>query len=599
MADHNEKKIVPINYTKREFSGIREDLIDLAERFYPDTFQDFSEASFGAMMIDAVAYVGDQLSLYLDYNVNEAFLDTSYQHSNILRHGRIMGYKPTGRPSTFGTVALYVLIPADSVGLGPDARYIPAMSKGAIFSSQSGLSFILTENIDFADPKNPIVVAKVNNTTGAPTHFAIKSYGNVVSGRFGEEQITVGAYNRFRRVTLREQNISEIISVFDSEGKQYYEVDYLSQDTIFKELVNNNYKNDNVPSVIKPMLITRKFVIERANDRVILQFGSGDSAAEDVVAIPQEVAIDVYGKSYITDTSFDPTRLHKNKSMGISPVNTTLFITYRTTNPTNSNVSVGGITQVNKLNLEFQDKQTLSIGTINTIRASVEVSNELPIVGDVTNPSSAEIKRRIFDTFPTQDRAVTQADYENIVYRMPSKFGSVKRVSVQRDQDSLKRNLNLYAISENSAGKLVATNSTIKNNIKIWLNNYRMVNDTIDILDPYIINIGIDFILTPSIGIDKNVALANAFSALKEKYKEKFFIGEPIYISDIYSTLKTVEGVLDVSNVKINNITGGQYSSIAFDINNNLSPDGSYVMAPSNAVFEIKFAETDIKGKSR
>ncbi len=59
----NTKKNTPINYLNREFSGIRNDLIELAERFYPTQFQDFSEGSFGAMMVDAVAYVGDQLSL--------------------------------------------------------------------------------------------------------------------------------------------------------------------------------------------------------------------------------------------------------------------------------------------------------------------------------------------------------------------------------------------------------------------------------------------------------------------------------------------------------------------------------------------------------
>ena len=82
----DQKKSLPINYTHREYSGIRQDLIELAERFYPDTFQDFSEASFGSLMIDAVAYVGDQMSLHLDYNINETFLDTaSRQTLNIWR----------------------------------------------------------------------------------------------------------------------------------------------------------------------------------------------------------------------------------------------------------------------------------------------------------------------------------------------------------------------------------------------------------------------------------------------------------------------------------------------------------------------------------
>ena len=148
---NQQKKIVPINYTNREFSTIRDDLIQLAERLYPDSFQDFSEASFASLMVDAVSYIGDQLSFYLDYNVNEAFLDTAYQYNNILRHGRIMGYNYTGRPSTFGEVALFILVPASATGMGPDKNYIPILKKGSQFSTESALQFTLMENIDFSD----------------------------------------------------------------------------------------------------------------------------------------------------------------------------------------------------------------------------------------------------------------------------------------------------------------------------------------------------------------------------------------------------------------------------------------------------------------
>ena len=120
MAD-NENKIVPINYTHREFNSIRKDLMDIARRHYPENFQDFSEASFGSLMLDAVAYVGDQLSFYMDYSVNESFLDTAYSIKNILRHGKVLGYHHQGNPSTYGKAAVYIEIPASQGGLGPDA----------------------------------------------------------------------------------------------------------------------------------------------------------------------------------------------------------------------------------------------------------------------------------------------------------------------------------------------------------------------------------------------------------------------------------------------------------------------------------------------
>ena len=191
------KKKIPINYTNREFQGIRRDLEQIAERFYPDSFQDFSEASFGSIVLDSMAYVGDQLSFYLDYNVNEMFLDTSFQYTNVLRHGRILGYKNQGRPSTYGVASLYVLVPASTIGLGPDADYLPILKRGSRFTSQSGLNFVLLDNVDFSDPKNQVVVANVDSGTGAPTFFAIKAFGNVVSGFFKRESVTVGDFERF------------------------------------------------------------------------------------------------------------------------------------------------------------------------------------------------------------------------------------------------------------------------------------------------------------------------------------------------------------------------------------------------------------------
>lgn len=595
----DQKKIVPINYTNREFEGIRDDLLEIAERLYPDSFQDFSEASFGALMVDSVAYVADQLSFYMDYNVNESFLDTAFQYNNVLRIGRSLGYKFAGRPSTYGTVAMFVIVPASATGIGPDRNYIPILKRGSRFTSQNNLNFVLLENIDFSDLNNPVVVARVNATTGAPTQYAIKAYGNVVSGYFSRTNVVIGAYERFKRIRIPVPDIAEIISVFDSEGNEYFEVDYLSQDMVYKEVSNKNFKNDNTPSILKPYLVSRKFVVEKDRDNTYLQFGSGESGASNVVTNPQEVVMDIYGKDYTPDTTFDPTRLSKTKSLGIVPSNTTLTVSYRVTNPANSNVAVGSLDTVSNAVFDFADRSLLTQDGIQGVVSSLEVSNEVPIVGDVSYASTEEVKRRIFDTFPTQNRAVTQADYENLCYRMPTKFGSIKRVSAQKDPDSKKRNLNMYVISEDTFGKLTTTNQTIKKNLKTWLNQHRMINDTIDILDPYIINYGIEFVVRPSSGADKFATLNAAVDAIRDNYQSSTYIGESIHLSDIYETLKRVEGVMDVVKVKFVSKTGTNYSNAKIDINKNMSPNGDYLMIPKNAIAELKYPETDIKGKIR
>ena len=383
MAD-DQKKIIPINYTNREFQTIRKDLLEIAERLYPDSFQDFSEASFASLMVDAVAYVGDQLSFYLDYNVNESFLDTAYQFNNILRHGRVLGYKFTGRPSTYGKVALYAMVPASSTGLGVNRNYAPVLKRGSQFKSSTGLNYTLLENVNFADNKHPIVVARTN-ASGAPTHYAIKAYGTVVSGQLITERVKISAFQKFARASLTTPNVSEVISVFDSDGNEYYEVDYLAQDIIYKELSNTNYKNDNVPSILKPFLVSRKFTIERTGETVFLQFGSGKEKSSNLVDSPQSVAMNVFGKTYTTVTSFDPTRLSENEALGIVPENTTLTVTMRVTNPGSSNLMANQLNQTSALFLDFEDRTSLSNALITDVRASIEVNNEEPIVADVRN----------------------------------------------------------------------------------------------------------------------------------------------------------------------------------------------------------------------
>ena len=202
----------PIKYTSRDFDSIKNDLIEHAKRYYPDTFKDFNEASFGALMLDTVAYVGDILSFYLDYQVNESFLDSAIEYDNVIRLARQMGYKFKSNPASFGTVAIYCIVPASSTGLGPDTSYLPLLKKGTELSSTSGNVFMLDNEVRFDDPSNEIVVARTDSSTGLPTHYAIRSYGRVVSGLFSVQKISVGSFERFRRIKL--DSDKERVTVF-------------------------------------------------------------------------------------------------------------------------------------------------------------------------------------------------------------------------------------------------------------------------------------------------------------------------------------------------------------------------------------------------
>jgi hypothetical protein len=179
---------------------------------------------------------------------------------------------------------------------------------------------------------------------------------------------------------------------------------------------------------------------------------------------------------------------------------------------------------------------------------------------------------------------------------MPPQFGSIKRVRVIRDEDSFKRNLNTYVISEDSEGKLVQTNDSIKKNLKTWLQANKMINDTIDILDVKIANFGVEFRAVGNLENSKYDILSEAEEVLKIYFNRSLEIGEAIFLTDIYTELKKVEGIVDVISVKIVRKTGGRYSDTPLNIENGLSPDGRYIQIPKNVILELKYPDDDIKG---
>ncbi len=593
------KKNIPIKYDARDFSSIKEALVQHAKRYYPDSFKDFNEASFGALMLDSTAYIGDILSFYLDYQANESFMDTAVEFKNVVRHSKQLGYKFDKTPSSHGIASFFILVPANAIGLGPDRRYIPTLKKGATFSTINGVQFILNEDVRFDGTDNETVVGRVDETTGLPTQYAIRGHGRVISGALNEITVTVGSFTKFLKVEVPFTNIAEIIKVEDTEGNEYFEVDYLSQDVVYRPISNRTSTKNVANSFLRPYSVPRRFIVDRETNKTYLQFGQGQDATganQEKVVDPTNVMLRLYGKEYVADESFDPTNLIYSDKFGIVPVNTTLRVIVRTNTTENVNAGVDSLTKVNSFRMEFDDITNLDSSFVRDIRGSLEVTNEEPIVGDISNFTTNELKIRAFNSFSAQNRAVTKEDYKTVIYKMPSEYGSIKRVNVVRDQDSFKRNLNIYVVSEDVSGKLVQTNLAIKENLKVWINKNKMLNDTIDILDGKIINFGIDFTVVGDLETNKFDVLSRCTSALKIELNRVREIGEPFFITDILTTLKKVSGVVDVIKVKVNNKTGGTYSNIKFNVDNNISPDNRYIEIPENCVWEVKYPSSDIRG---
>lgn len=593
------KKTVPIKYTSRDFQTIKSDIVDHAKRYFPDTYNDFTDVSFGSLVFDSVAYASDILSFYLDYSVNEAFLDTSIEFDNIRKHARSLGYKYSGRPVSYGTVSLFVLIPANSNGTAPDSSYYPILKTGTEFRSAGGASFVLNEDVRFSDPKNDVVAARFDPATGATTFFAVRAFGQVSSGRFVKTtaNLSDSNYERFRRIRIGGNEVSEIISVIDSNGNEYYEVESLSQEVVFVETTNKNAASDGVRSILKPKVVPRRFVVEQDNLGTYIQFGFGSEDTDTTGLIePSKVAIEMHGKRYVSDRSFDPSQLLKTNKLGVSPTGTTLTIIYRFNDLNTNNVSSNNLNTVASKIIEFDNEDALSEALKIPVIDSLEVNNESAISAGTSDLTNEELKVRAKNYYASQNRAVTKQDYESIIYNMPSKFGSVKRVNIVNDPSSTNRKISMYVISENNNGKLAQTNSAVKNNIKFWLQGYKMLNDSIEIFDTKIINIGIDFQISISPNYNASSVILAAKNKLLSDYSLNMYIGEPIYLSQIYSILAKVDGVLDVKKVKIYNKSGGAYSTTSINMKDLQSSDGTYYKCPQNAIFELKYSNDDIKG---
>ena len=583
MANTKKPKI---DYTSRDFNSIKGDLVDYARRYYPETFRDFSINSFGSLMLDTVSYVGDILSFYLDYQVNESFLSTATEYNNILKLSKQMGLKPDLSPASFGMLTFFVLIPAD----------------GSTFKTSDGRIFSLLEDIDFADvSQNEVVVGQVNNETSVPTSYAVRAKGQAISGELSVHEAVIGSYQRFRQVQVPGQNITEIVSVIDSEGNPYFEVDYLTQNTVYTSILNKGADSQTVTNILKPIAVPRRYVVSYETNQVTLQFGFGTNENEASVLDPANVLTNTHGKNYITDDSFDPNTLIKTDSLGVSPSNTVLRVIYRVNSTFNTNAGEGTINQVLVPLFDFNSAESLDLSVVSSVRSSLEVINEEAFVGVNPLPSVDELKQRAYGVYSMQNRIVTKDDLITATYNMPRKYGTVKKAAAYQDSDSFnQRNINLYVISSNTNGDLQVANNTIKNNLKTYLTRFKMINDTIDILDAKIINLQIEFKIITFADTDKFAALNAAKSNLGAFFarRKNFEIGESFLLSDVYNVLKNTPAVLDVTEVDVLTKVGSGYSSTNFNasLTKNRDRSGRRILCPKDSIFEIKYPNVDIVG---
>lgn len=602
-----QRKQTPIrSYLSKDYASLKYELLSYAKTFFPDKIQDFGEASLGGLFLDMAAAIGDNMSFYLDHQFRETIWSDAVEVKNIEKMIRNSGVKIVGASPSTVNLSFFIEIPAVNISgvRVPDTTTLPIIHEGTLLTSKDNIPFTTVEDLDFSDVDQngeltaEIIVGSIDSS-GKPETFILRKDVLAVSGRVYVESFTFGSnYNPYSTITLSNADVSEIINVVDSSGDYWYEVESLTQDTVFVGIENVDYDKNIVKKNLKLVSAPKRYMLttdlQTRNSR--LMFGSGDPTLvdDDAFPDPSRLVIPLYGKNSISRFSIDPNNLLKSKTMGIAPTSTTLTVTYRAGGGISHNVSSRSIRSIRTLRMSFKDSQVASIAS--AIRASVDVVNYEAASGAKQAPTLDELRMLIPAARNMQARIVTKSDLLARVYSLPSKFGNVYRASVRQNPNNPLAS-QLFVLSKDNNDKLITTPDTLKKNLRTYLNEYRLISDAIDVVDASIINYRIKAAIIPAPDTNVSDVVKNVILGLQLLLEtKKFQIDQPLVIADIMTTILNVQGVLSLIDLKFDNISGfydnRTYSNTTFDMESNTFK--GLIIGSPGSIFELKYPNLDI-----
>jgi hypothetical protein len=608
-----------IQYINKDFTELRASLINYARTYYPTTYNDFSPSSPGMMFMEMAAYVGDVLSFYTDNQIQETFLQYARQPNNLYELAYMFGYKPNVTQVAITNVDIYQQVPAKLSG----STYVPDFDYSLLINSNSSIrstlnssvSFLIEEAVDFSyssslDPTE-VSIFSIDGS-GNPTYFLLKKTKKAISSNINTTTFTFGNPAPYSTVSIDTDNIIGILDIVDSDGNEWYEVDYLGQEMIFNSIKNTNPNDPNLsnttnaPYLLKLEQVQRRFTTRFSSPNSLqLQFGSGDplNTDEEIIPNPNNVGIGLpFEKTKLT-TAFAPNNFLLTKTYGIAPSNTTLTVRYLTGGGVSSNVPANDLTVLSGTTTFINNN--LNPVTANTIFNSLAITNPEAADGGGDGDTIEEIRQNSSANFASQLRNVTQDDYLVRTLSLPSKYGVISKAFVEPTKISSLSSgesqsiLDLYVLSLNAEGQLVTASNDLKQNLTTYLSQYKMIGDSVNIIDGFIVNIGVDFDIIVLPDYNSNEILTNCILALQNYFAiDKWQINQPIILRDIYILLDNIEGVQTVKNINIVNKVGEYigYSPYSYSIE---AATVSNVIYPSldPMIFEVKYPNTDIQGR--
>jgi len=527
-------------------------------------------------------------------------------------------------------------------GYIPDETYLLKIDKNSTVSTlpPQVVTFRTIELVDFADPINRVIVPRVlDNETLLPLSYLVTKKVKVIAGDIRQETFTFGSPEKFSTITMADTNVTAINSVVDSNNNQFYEVDYLAQDTIVEDRAVSYTAS--VSESISPQYclkyksVPRRFVTRLGTDKKTqLIFGSGKgNVSEDIVYLDsQQVANSEYGSlnnRRLASVSLSNTDLLNTDNFGLAPSNTTLTVTYFTGGGVNSNVASGTIVQVGQMNVlnRTTELNQTELDLFNEIVGTITVFNEMPATGGQDGEAIEEIRQRALASYNAQNRIVTRRDYEARTLAMPSKFGAIAKVfaisdslqskiqettSPEQQDENIRQYvennpkpnaINLYVLGYNQSKKITTLNSLVKSNLKQYLSQYRMLTDQVNILDAFVVNIGVNFDITVFKNYNMSDVVAVCLGAIKDYFNiDKWGINQPIRLGDLSLLLNAQDGVQSVNSLQFINKyfskDGRDYQPYRYDLLEATS-DGVIYPSLDPCIFEIRYPEDDIVGSAR
>jgi len=607
-----------IKYINKDFSEYRASLIDYAKTYFPTTYNDFSPASPGMMFMEMAAYVGDVLSFYLDNQVQENYLQFARQSKNLFELAYMFGYKPNVTGIATTNIDLYQRVPSklSSSIYVPDFDYSLFINGNSTVTTTDGTSFLISDPTDFSISSSidPTEITVYEISSGNPTYYLLKKTRKSISSTINTTTFTFDSPTKFSTVEIVTPNIVGILDIVDSDGNIWYEVDYLGQEMIYDSIKNTNVNDPNLfqysedtPYLLKLKKVQRRFATRFKNSTTLqIQFGAGTTSDSDEVIVPNpdNVGIGLPFEQTKLTTAYSPSNFLFTNTYGIAPSNTTLTVRYLTGGGVEANVASNLLTRLNG-NVNFLNSN-LDPTTSDDIFNSLTVSNPEAASGGGDGDSIEEIRQNSSANFATQLRNVTPDDYLVRSMSMPAKYGDISKAYIEPTKlknttfiGESKGILDLYILTKDFDGNLTQSSPALKQNLITYLSVHKMVGDSVNIKDAFVINIGMSFDIIVLPNYNSNEVLRACITALQDYFNiSNWQINQPIILREIYILLDKVEGVQTVKTVDISNKVGTNlgYSEYAYDI-----PGATInnVVYPSidPMIFEVKYQLTDIQGR--